>query len=366
MGVTLLLVGIPYVEYFGVEGEYNVMALQLLGPSLEDLFCSIKRKFSLQTVLLLFEQMLLRLEYLHSKNYIYRDIKPDNFCTGKEDPKTLYLIDYGLAIKFKNTTTGEHIHFGRQKNLTGTARYASLNAHLGFDQSRRDDLEGLGYVISYFLKGQLPWQGLPGNNKKEKYDKITELKQKCTAVELFSGYPEEFAIYMEYVKKLKFDEKPDYNYLRRMFKELFFKLNLKQIFDWEGVTSLQNPKLFNKLPDTGSKNNNTVKLRISSFAKRPTKELVIIGPQENGKEKKSSNDQGGKLVESDVATKQSTHKDVRMYMPACNQRLKDFVLQKHVKVEEDVDVPDEIGHMTPIITDYIQESRVGSCAYVAP
>lgn len=138
--------GIPSTECFGAEKEYNFMVVQLLGSSLEDLFSHNKNKFSLQTVLLLCDQMLMRLEYLHSKNYIHRDIKPDNFCVGADNNKQIYLIDYGLATKYKDHRTGEHIKHGRQISLTGTARYASLNAHLGYDQSRRDDLESLGYT----------------------------------------------------------------------------------------------------------------------------------------------------------------------------------------------------------------------------
>ena len=133
------------------------MVIELLGPSFEDMFAYCGRKLSLKTVLLLADQLLSRIETMHKKGYIHRDLKPENILMGLEDhASTVFLIDYGLAKKWK-MPNGEHIPIREGKSLTGTARYASAATHLGIEQSRRDDLEGAGYVLLYLLKGELPW-----------------------------------------------------------------------------------------------------------------------------------------------------------------------------------------------------------------
>jgi casein kinase 1 len=228
-------VGIPSIHWFGVEGDYNVMVMELLGPSLEDLLQFCKPALSLKTVLMLADQMIARLEYLHSKNFIHRDIKPDNFIIGL-GPKAhqVYIIDFGLSKKYRDSKTNQHIPYREGKSLTGTARYASIFTHLGIEQSRRDDLEGLGYVLIYLLKGCLPWQGLKGDTKKEKYQNITD-KKTSTAVEvLCADLPTEFANYISYCKGLRFEDRPDYALLRRGFKDLFSRLGLAldYLYDW--------------------------------------------------------------------------------------------------------------------------------------
>ncbi|CAL0327880.1 unnamed protein product [Lupinus luteus] len=227
--------GIPNVKWFGVEGDYNVLVMDLLGPSLEDLFNFCSRKLSLKTVLMLADQMINRVEFVHSKSFLHRDIKPDNFLMGLgRRANQVYCIDFGLAKKYKDSSTHQHIPYRENKNLTGTARYASMNTHLGIEQSRRDDLESLGYVLMYFLRGSLPWQGLKAGNKKQKYEKISEKKVSTSIEALCRGYPTEFASYFHYCRSLRFDDRPDYAYLKRIFRDLFIRegFQFDYVFDW--------------------------------------------------------------------------------------------------------------------------------------
>jgi len=228
-------VGVPNVHWYGVEGDYNVMVIDLLGPSLEDLFSFCSRKFSLKTVLMLADQMINRVEYLHAKNFIHRDIKPDNFLIGLgKKANQVQIIDFGLAKKYRDPKTQQHIPYREGKNLTGTARYASVNTHLGMEQSRRDDLEAIGNVLMYFNRGSLPWQGLRANSKKEKYDKIMEKKISTPVEVLCEDFPCEFATYLNYCRSLRFEDRPDYAYLRRLLKDPFFREGYQHdfLFDW--------------------------------------------------------------------------------------------------------------------------------------
>jgi casein kinase I family protein HRR25 len=249
-------VGVPFVRWFGTECDYNAMVLDLLGPSLEDLFNFCNRKFTLKTVLLLADQLvskfhrshrlreltratvspqISRIEYIHSRNFIHRDIKPDNFLMGiGKRGNQVNVIDFGLAKKFRDPKTHLHIPYRENKNLTGTARYTSINTHLGVEQARRDDLESLAYVLMYFLRGALPWQGLKAATKKQKYDRIMEKKMTTPTDILCRGFPNEFGIFLNYTRALRFDDKPDYSYLRKLFRDLFVREGFQYdyVFDW--------------------------------------------------------------------------------------------------------------------------------------
>ncbi|KAG4189294.1 hypothetical protein ERO13_A08G217500v2 [Gossypium hirsutum] len=235
--------GIPQLKWFGVEGDYNVMVIELLGPSLEDLYNYCNRKLSLKSVLMLADQLINRVEFMHSRGFLHRDIKPDNFLMGLgRKANQVYIIDYGLAKKYRDLQSHKHIPYRENKNLTGTARYASVNTHLGVEQSRRDDLESLGYVLMYFLRGSLPWQGLKAGTKKQKYDKISEKKMVTPVEVLCKSYPSEFVSYFHYCRSLRFEDKPDYSYLKRLFRELFIRegYQFDFVYDW---TILKYPQL---------------------------------------------------------------------------------------------------------------------------
>ncbi|EFW99090.1 casein kinase 1 [Grosmannia clavigera kw1407] len=214
--------GIPNVYYFGQEGLHNILVIDLLGPSLEDLFDHCNRRFTIKTVVMVAKQMLSRVQTIHEKNLIYRDIKPDNFLIGRPGTKAanvIHVVDFGMAKQYRDPKTKQHIPYRERKSLSGTARYMSINTHLGREQSRRDDLEALGHVFMYFLRGGLPWQGLKAATNKQKYEKIGEKKQTTAIKDLCEGFPLQFEKYLTYVRNLGFEDTPDYDYLRDLFTQ---------------------------------------------------------------------------------------------------------------------------------------------------
>ena len=235
--------GIPVMHWFGIAGEYNAMVMDLLGQNLEDLYNYCAKNFSLKTIIMIIIQMIERLKHVHDNHYIHRDIKPENFLIGKENTeKIIYLIDFGLAKRYRDEYTQIHIPLKENRNLTGTARYASCNAHNGLEQSRRDDMESIAYVILYFFRKKLPWQGLKCKDKNEKHAKIKELKMSITPEKLFEGIPKEFADYLTMVKKLGFEDEPAYKTYIQMFNKLFKakEFEMDYIYDWVTVKNNTN------------------------------------------------------------------------------------------------------------------------------
>ena len=260
---------IPYIKSFGYSGEYNVLVMELMGKSLEDIFENLPvKKMTVNCVGKLGLQMIEILEFIHNKHIIHRDIKPDNFVMGKRDKsKYLYLLDFGLAKKYRSSTTLKHYPMIKKKNLTGTARYASINALNGLTQSRRDDLEAVGYVLLYFLRGKLPWQGLHVKNKEDRYHRIMEIKIETKPHQLCKGFPIQFEQYVDYTRKLEYEEDPDYDYLKNLFHLILKedKNNMENIYDWDNKTLYTNTTnntsqkaLFIKDRENNDKNNNFI------------------------------------------------------------------------------------------------------------
>ena len=239
--------GIPMVKSFGYNSKYNILVMELMGDSLEGRFQSMNKKLSIKTACMLGKQMVERIEWVHSKYIMHRDIKPDNFVMGrgKKEP-FVFLLDFGLAKKFWSIRKQSHIPFITGKKLTGTARYASINALRGYEQSRRDDLESIGYVIMYFLRGSLPWQGLKVNSKEDKYEKIMEVKKATTAEELCAGFPKELEEYVKYTRNLDFTSEPNYKYLKELFMSILKNIgeDFDYCYDWSKEKPVIDPSVF--------------------------------------------------------------------------------------------------------------------------
>ena len=230
--------GIPRIISYGKIGIYNILVEELLGKSLYELWWlrNKKEKSILKNVCMVALQALDRLEYIHSKNYIHRDIKPQNFVNGRNDPNIIYIIDFGFSHQYKSSRTGKHIKYQSKKLTMGSMSFLSINANKGNEQSRRDDLESLGYMLIFLATDNLPWLKIEDLNVNDiiKYKKIYELKKAISADRLCEGLPEEFAKYINYSRKLDFEEDPDYDYLRSLFSSILVKNQEKNdlIFFW--------------------------------------------------------------------------------------------------------------------------------------
>jgi len=230
-GEMLSSLRVPEVYDLYQTPNYNIMFMQLLGPNLEHLFINSDRRFRLSTVLLIGIQIINLLKDLHKINYIHRDIKPSNFLIGRgQDTDQIYIMDFGLSRKYIHN--GKHIKYRNDKSLIGTARYASCNMHRGIEPTRRDELESVGYMLIYFLKGKLPWQHLPKIKGKKQINVIGDKKFNTTVDELCYGIPSLFGNYIQYCRNLKFDETPDYDYICGLFCNYCSFYGLTPRYEW--------------------------------------------------------------------------------------------------------------------------------------
>ena len=279
--------------------------MELLGKSLEDIFQSQQKKFTLKTVCMIGIQMLDRLEFIHSKNIIHRDIKPDNFVLGLDNKShIIYILDFGLSKKFRSSRTHQHIKFSVNKKLTGTARYASINALRGCEQSRRDDLEAIGYVLMYFLRGSLPWQGLHVNKGEDRYKKILVKKKGTSAEELCKTFPSEFAEYINYTRNLEFEADPDYKFLRGLLTTVLEKQKCSFDFYYDWLT--EKPNITDEIAvERYIKNNPNISLELPNDDKKEKDEDNKIN--ENEKENNMNMEKYSGL-QTDINTEEESKK----------------------------------------------------------
>ena len=258
---------IPFIKSFGYSGDYNLLVMQYMDKSLEDIF-HIRKTFSIKTTAMIGFQLIGVLHFIHDKNFIHRDVKPDNCVMGSDElNENLYLIDFGLAKKYRSSRTLQQYPMTKKKKLTGTARYASIHALEGLEQSRRDDMESVGYVMAYLLRGGLPWQGLKIKTKENKYKNILEKKKEISSAELFKGFPSEFAEILDNVKKLEYLEEPEYEMLRNKLLSLCKRLNYKFDFIYDWTTDKDLLKRKDKKCFTSIKTSSTLSLK--NKPKRP-------------------------------------------------------------------------------------------------
>ena len=303
--------GIPKIKKYIEEENYSIMIMELLGKSLETIMKeSDEKKFSLKTLGLLGQEIIPIFKFIHDKNIIHRDIKPDNISVGYDDPCQIYFLDFGLAKKYRSSRTHIHNPMTKHPKLTGTARYASINALSGWEQSRRDDLESFGYVLAYLYKGGLPWMGMHAKTKEEKYAKILNIKKNMETEKLLKHGPNELIEYINYCKQMEYEQDPDYDYITNLFKNIIF-INLKETidykFDW--VTEEQ-ARLHMKL--TGKSLENSINSNIISTSDEiPNykKDLINIENENMIKLKEEEKvDYYDEVIEENVLTKNKVDK----------------------------------------------------------
>jgi serine/threonine protein kinase len=239
-------IGIPELITFGKIKNYNILIEELLDKSLYTLFLE-NNELSIQDICLIAIQLINRIEWIHSKTLIHRDIKPENVFIGKNKPNIIYLIQFGLCTKYCSSKTGKHILPGFRGTFTGTLKFSSANAQRGNQQSRRDDIESLGYTILFLMKKSLPWENLNRNfNEKDVYLKTYAMKKYMPLEKLCKGAPTEMQDYFKYVRNMKFQVEPNYDYLRELFFNILKKNgceNLDNIsFSWEDKSQLPQSK----------------------------------------------------------------------------------------------------------------------------
>ena len=302
---------IPYIVSSGYSGDYNLLVMQLMDKSLEDIL-RIRKTFSIKTTSMVIFQLIGVLHFIHDKNIIHRDVKPDNCVMGSAElNENLYLIDFGLAKKYRSSRTLKQYPQTRKKRLTGTARYASIHALEGYEQSRRDDMESVGYIMAYLLRGGLPWQGMKLKSKENKYKNILEKKKEIQSQDLFKGFPIEFSEILDYTKSLDYEQEPEYEMLRNKLMALCKRLNytFDYIYDWttdRDLSKRKNKKNLTSMRTQSTLSTKNIKKNSKSKKKEKYVENMPNGSLENHKKNKDKDKEKSKKEKS---KKDETKKD---------------------------------------------------------
>ena len=285
--------GIPKVISFGHNKEYDILIMPLLGKSLHEIQMTKNFNFEFKDICLIAIQIIERIQWIHSQKIIHRDIKPDNFLIGLNDPNIIYLIDFGLSKKYRSSLTGNHIKNSKIKKFVGSLRYASINALKLREQSRRDDLESIGYMLIYLVKRRLPWDNVKVENKRSFYLRLSQYKKNLEPELLCKNLPKEFAEYIKYVKNLNFEDEPDYNYLKSLFKVLLNKQGFEEgkiFFSWINESNIYKIKKSINLSIRSSSSRGRIlkRLKKSMDSKRSTSEINKRDSYENPDEIESN------------------------------------------------------------------------------
>ena len=287
--------GIPSVISFGVSNKYNILVENLLGRSIRDIWVEKNRKLNLKDTCIFAIQAISRLEFVHSKNYLHRDIKPANFLLGNPDNSQIYLIDFGNAKKFRSSRTGKHIRYMKSQLIFGSLLFLSMNTFKGIEQTRKDELESLGFVIIYLFNGSLPWSKIKFNTIYEGLTKIYAIRKKVSIENICSNMPKEFNIYMNYVNNLKYEQCPNYEYLRNLFLNILKKIGdaNEQLFSWVD----KNKNLSSKQSSSKNRNrsiydifNNLLKKNSHQLILCPNLNMQLNNNEEQVKNKRNNSD----------------------------------------------------------------------------
>ena len=307
---------IPYIKTYGTSGAFNILVMQLLGKNLQSLLIEMGGTLSIKTVCILAYQMISILEHIHNKNIIHRDIKPENFLMGLDNnSKFLYLSDFGLSKSYNQNSTTHYTPNKEGKKLTGTPRYASINAMRCLEQSPRDDLESIGYILVYLLKGELPWQNIIAKNKTEKIKKLLVKKIEICSSDLCLGLPNKIEKYIDYCRNLEFEDVPDYQMLKNLFIQILQqnKQEFDYIYDWS--KSDVSGKL-KKLKNIDYYNSNASEAKNKKYNIITQDRSIIITNKENN-EIKGVNNNGLKEKIKETGEKQEKENELNKQEVCC-------------------------------------------------